>query len=101
MPGSGGVRGSVERMSMRRTALLGKLGGAVNDVCGDYLEVCVGIDMFVSQIADQLHRLLGDDFIDFRPIHWPVSDLAGLGWVGASSLRAILWLKDSAKSLIT
>jgi hypothetical protein len=78
-----------------------KLGGVVNDVCGDYLDACVGIDMFISEIAYQLHRLLGDDFIDFRAIHWPVSDLAGLGWVGASNDEQISFSDGDAHYTLT
>ena len=78
-----------------------KLGGVVNDVCGEYLEVCVGIDMFISAIADQLHGLLGDDFIAFRAIHWPVSDLAGLGSVGASSDEPISFSDGDARYTLT
>jgi hypothetical protein len=78
-----------------------KLGGVVNDVCGDYLDACVGIDMFISAIADQLNRLRGDDFIDFKAIHWPVADLAGLGWVGASTDERISFSDGDARYSLT
>jgi hypothetical protein len=78
-----------------------KLGGVVNDVCGDQLDACVAIDMFISAIADQLHGLLGDDFIAFRAIHWPESDLAGLGWVGASTDEQISFSDGDAHYTLT
>jgi hypothetical protein len=78
-----------------------KLGGAVKDVCGDYLNACLAIDKFVGMIADELHGLLGDDFIDFEAIHWPATDLAQLAYVGASGDETIRFSDGDARYTLT